>query len=632
MAGCGATGDDRGMAGPKVIGIVGGTGRMGQLFAGILERRGHRVLIASRSTALTPEAMVPQCDVVVITVPIAVTEQVIRQVGPLVRKDALLMDLTSLKEFPLNAMLQRCTGSVVGTHPVFGPSVQSFQGQTFVVCPGRGDAWHKWVLDFLCSEGAVIKETDAATHDRHMAIIQGMQHFSTIGLGMALRRLGMKPEALLEYSSPIYRIRLDMVGRILGQDPELYADIELQNRHNAESIGAYVAALRELQNVLATPDRDGFLRFFQEAAAHAGDFCSQAMDETDRLIRTVADSVAKAPAALPTVGLGLLDEHTIITLGPEGTFSHQAALAADAAARVLFVSHVAEVFSTLEVNTLETGGTEGALDAREEQTRAQSPADISPCSFIRGVVPVENTLSGSEGLVLDLLGTGHVDILEEITIPINHMLAVKSGMRPAEIERVFAHPSAYMQCRQFLQRTYPSAKIIYCSSNAETARQCGPRSAAVTTALAAAQHGLSILHRNIQDVKGNVTRFLVIAPKGAKASGLLSDTAQTGELRKGSLDGAAQHARYKTSALLVPTSDRPGLLYDLLGAFRDVNLTRLESRPNRARLGTYVFYVDCEGIVAGALAEALRTAEQHCQVTVLGTYPCRQIGAEGLRL
>ena len=185
----------------------------------------------------------------VISVPINETVDVIRRLGPLVREDALLMDLTSLKSEPLKAMLEATNASVVATHPLFGPSVHSLQGQRVVVCPGRGDVWLEWVKQTYRSRGLVVVESSAEHHDRVMSIVQVLVHFSTEVMGKTLSRLAVPLEETMEFMSPVYLLELIMTGRHFAQSPELYASIQMANPATPEVTAAFVEAAGEMQKI-----------------------------------------------------------------------------------------------------------------------------------------------------------------------------------------------------------------------------------------------------------------------------------------------------------------------------------------------------------------------------------------------
>ena len=175
----------------RTVAVIGGNGLMGRCIAGLFADLGHAVMIADLDTKLAPQAAASIADVVLISVPIDTTVEVIRQLGPKVRPEALLMDVTSVKTAPVQAMLDSSTASVVGTHPLFGPSVHSVQGQRIVVTPGRGDEWHRWLVDMLQARGLVVKEATPQNHDRAMAVVQVLTHFATEVMGKALADIGV---------------------------------------------------------------------------------------------------------------------------------------------------------------------------------------------------------------------------------------------------------------------------------------------------------------------------------------------------------------------------------------------------------------------------------------------------------
>jgi prephenate dehydrogenase len=266
------------------IGIIGGTGQMGQWFKQFFEKNKCEVFVASRKTKLRPEQCAAKCDVVVISVSIEATIKVIKEIGPYVKEDGLLMDLTSIKKEPVEAMLKYSKAAVIGAHPVFGPSVKSIKNQTVVLCPARPNKWLPWIKGVLEKNGALVRVTTAEKHDQMMSIIQGITHFSTISLAHTLKKLGINVEESLHYTSPIYKLRMDMVGRLLNQDPRLYADIEMCNPANKKAMEEYIRSTRELIGIIKRKDRDEFIRFFKAGADFLGDFKKEATEYSDYLI------------------------------------------------------------------------------------------------------------------------------------------------------------------------------------------------------------------------------------------------------------------------------------------------------------------------------------------------------------
>ena len=276
--------------GDKVkVGIIGGTGQIGQWFKRFFEENNCEVLIAGRKTALTHEECAKKADVVIISVPISVTSEVIKKVAPLVRKDALLMDLTSIKEEPVKLMKKYSKAEVIGTHPVFGPSVSSIRDQTIVLCPARGKKWFSWLKNILKDNGAKIKITKPKHHDQMMAVIQGVIHFSSITISHTLKELGIGVKESEEFSSPIYKLRLDMVGRILNQDPQLYADIEISNPRVKKAIKTYLKTSKRLSKIIQNKDKESFVKYFKEAADYLGDFKKEAEEYSNYIIEKLIE-------------------------------------------------------------------------------------------------------------------------------------------------------------------------------------------------------------------------------------------------------------------------------------------------------------------------------------------------------
>ncbi|MDA1196544.1 MAG: prephenate dehydrogenase/arogenate dehydrogenase family protein [Nanoarchaeota archaeon] len=266
------------------IGIIGGTGKVGQWFKLFFEQAGYSVVVAGRSTTLSIEDCAKESDVVLVCVPIAETVDLLKRIAPLVAEDGLLMDVTSLKEAPMKAMLAYGTCAVIGMHPVFGPSVADVKNQTVVLCDGREKGYLSWISKLLTDRGGIVKVMDAISHDKAMAVVQGLQHFSSISICHALSKVGTSMKEMERVSSPIFRFNMDIAGRILNQDPELYADVELLNEHVTPILKAYIADATHLLSLIEAGDREGFVDYFNEAADYLGVFKDEAEDYTNKII------------------------------------------------------------------------------------------------------------------------------------------------------------------------------------------------------------------------------------------------------------------------------------------------------------------------------------------------------------
>jgi chorismate mutase / prephenate dehydrogenase len=269
---------------PKRVAIVGGLGQMGRLLERFFRELGHEVQVADRGTELTPEQAAADADVCVISVPIANTIEVIERLGPLLRADALLMDVTSVKQAPLEAMLRASRASVAGTHPMFGPGVHTLEGQRVVLCRGRGDIWNDWLVETLQARGLVVTLAAAEEHDRAMALVQVLTHFQTQVLGWALARSGVPLEESRRFTSPAYLMEAYVTARHFAQDPSLYGPIEMQNPGTARVTSEFQRAARELSEILASRDQARFTAMFQEVRAYFGDFTIEAQEQSSFLI------------------------------------------------------------------------------------------------------------------------------------------------------------------------------------------------------------------------------------------------------------------------------------------------------------------------------------------------------------
>jgi len=271
------------------VGIIGGTGRMGRLFAPVFERAGHEVLVSGRSTKLSARDLAERCETVIVSVPIRNTVKVIGEIAPVLNKDQLLCDFTSLKVKPVEAMLTS-KAQVIGLHPMFGPTVKSLKHQTIIVCPARADETRLHaLLSTFRSEGAECTITTPEQHDRMMAVVQGLTHFVTLCMADSVRRLGIDIGKTQAFTSPVYQIELSLVGRLLAQDPALYADILQQNPYVPEVLAAARASAADLAAIVEKQDPTLFREFFDNDSRHLGPYCDEGQKMTDALIECMVN-------------------------------------------------------------------------------------------------------------------------------------------------------------------------------------------------------------------------------------------------------------------------------------------------------------------------------------------------------
>jgi prephenate dehydratase len=272
-------------------------------------------------------------------------------------------------------------------------------------------------------------------------------------------------------------------------------------------------------------------------------------------------------------------------LGPAGTFAEEA-LRASAPAGVEEVPYATVYETVMAVQ-------EGAAD--------------------RAVVPIENSLEGSVTTTLDALAgeASDVRIVAEVVRPISHCLVAAPGVRLEDVTRVLSHPQALAQCARFLHERLPGAGREVAGSTAEAVRAVAgssDSSAAIGTRLAAELYGGEVLAEGVQDRDDNLTRFVWLAPAGTPPHGPAG----------------------KTSIVFWGFNDEsPGALVAVLRemADRDINLTKIESRPRRVGLGHYMFFADLDGAdddpaVQAALAALARRVQT---LKVIGSYAAAQL-------
>jgi len=220
-----------------------------------------------------------------------------------------------------------------------------------------------------------------------------------------------------------------------------------------------------------------------------------------------------------------------------------------------------------------------------------------------GVVPIENSIEGSVGVTLDLLVHDYdLKIIGEIILPINHKLLLNKDTSIDEVKTVYSHVQALSQCRKFIEKMNVNPVATSSTSMAAEMVKSQKYSAAIGTKKAAELYGLKIVADNIQDYDENSTRFIILGKQFHSVTG-----------------------KDKTSIAFSLNEDKPGGLYDVLGIFTkcNVNLTKIESRPSKKKLGKYIFFIDFQGHVDNIEVKNIlnNIKNKVLYVKILGSYP-----------
>lgn len=279
----------------------------------------------------------------------------------------------------------------------------------------------------------------------------------------------------------------------------------------------------------------------------------------------------------------------IATLGPEGTFSHEAVLkymGYPTQDEILLCNTIYDVFEAVKKGIA-----------------------------THGIVPMENSVSGTIWFTIDALSEFDLNIIAEILIPINHNL-VGNCLKAEDVTRLYCHQQTYAQCERFIRKNMKKAKVVYTASNGESAtlllsdlsnknndnkNKSNEKTsvAAIVPRLAIERYKLKLIKKNIQDNKYNTTKFVMISEKDTKSTG-----------------------KDRTTLSIYPSVDKPGLLYSLLGEFAklNINLSKIESIPCKGKFGDYFFLAEIFGHKDDAtVKEAIAAVEKSFTVKVHGS-------------
>ena len=228
-------------------------------------------------------------DMLIISVPINNTPSVIREVAPFMRKDSVMIDVTSVKEEPLKTMEECLPDNVeyIPTHPVFGPRTTELDNQVIVLTAPKKGKWYKKVYDYLESKNMRIIETTAQHHDYMMSIVQVLTHFSFISTASAMEKLKVDINETEDYESPIYNLMIDMIARIVSQNPYLTYYIQTMNNNGPKIRKAFSEAAEELRNAIDNKDDEKFVEIAINATKNMGDI-QNALGMSDKAISALS--------------------------------------------------------------------------------------------------------------------------------------------------------------------------------------------------------------------------------------------------------------------------------------------------------------------------------------------------------
>lgn len=551
-----------------IIGIIGGNGKMGQWLTQFFKSQNLDVIISGRKTKLTDLELTKKADIIIVSVPISKTQSVIKDIVKSIKPEKLLTDVTSFKVMPMEAMREAQCGTL-GMHPLFGPSATLDQKLKIVFCKQKNNEYVPFLRNLFSSAGIEIIDITPEEHDYQMAYIQAFTH----AINLLYAKIIFEQKNVLENKlhTPIFTLQSLIMGRVLDQDMPLISDVQFYNPYFPPVLGALTEQSKKLETIIEKGDRAAFATMFGEEQDIAKNFANFSTLQTNKLLKQVKQVGVTIPSKIQPVVLP--PSATLAFLGPEGTFSHSAATAISQnnTSKKIPFGTIFGIFHAVQNNDV---------------------------TF--GVVPAENSTEGTVRETLDYLIDFSLVVLGSFSLPIHQQLLTHEKTL-VDIHTISSHPQALAQCKEWISKHLPNAKLQPLSST--TAALTNPQKghAYIGSTLAAKKYSIPIHVKNIEDNPNNRTKFYLISKNKIKLSGIDNDK----------------------TLIFTTVHNRVGILRDILNvlAIDGINLTKLESRPSGDQHAwDYHFFIEFEKSIKDIpLAETFEKLKPLCPIIrVLG--------------
>lgn len=533
------------------IGIIGGKGIMGKFFESVFKRHEIDVKIWSRSSEISLEEFCTFPDIIIVSVPIDKTVEIIEKISHYISPSQCITDITSVKVPAMNAM-KKSGKKYFGMHPMFAPPLSGkMEGQNVIFCSGNAKKEEIFLKEIFRAESAFLLDMTAKEHDKIMSIVQGLSHFLDIVFIQTLHKQDINLNKIFSSRSPAYALKMMLSGRTLYQDANLYGNIQIQNPENITTLQTFFDEAEKLFSVVQDDNLEKFTEIFNNQKKFLGEYGKKSQKESDIVIDFLAKRVLKKRKTITISGQH--NNGDVGILGPINTFSHIAAqkfLGEDI--KFSLYPTISSVFTAFEKK------------------------EISEI-----FVPIENLLHGSVAESLDGICKIQLEIQALYEMHIIPSLFAKEETKKEEISEIFSHPQSLAQCSEFLEKNYPNAHITPVSSTAEAITRMNEslNSAAIAPKEQINTQGIVIIENSIANQYNNATRFAYLSKKKYKTT-----------QKEKSIQGAIVFSFAK---------DSPGNMESVLHLFTqyNINLTKLESRPTGKSFGDYIFFVTYENII-----------------------------------
>jgi chorismate mutase/prephenate dehydratase len=534
------------------IHIVGGTGQMGTWLTTFLGQHGYVITVSDKHKKDTKSIEV--CDLLIVCVPIQHAPEVISKTLRTLKPEAAIIDLSSLMSLT-EPILQQASRPAAFIHFLFGPSVPSLENQHIIINILQTNALIKELLSLFSEQGAILHELSGKEHDLIMAHIQALTQFSNLSLAKTLfeNNIGLLPEV----TTPTFLNQTAVITRVLmNNSAELLTNIQLYNPYVLDVLKKHIH-IQEDFLLLLESKREVLLTQQYEA-----------LQQLVAPLHQVNSEVKE-----PVLSYASMKGATVAFLGPEGTFSHQAAKnITNNKATLLAKDTIQAVFESV---------------ASEE------------CTY--GLVAAENSTEGAIRETLDYLRISPVMIQGTYTLAIHqNLLSEESSLD--KITTLISHPQNIAQTEKWIQTYLPTAQIHLSKNSVSDIQE--KRSMAgvgfIGSDIISKLYTLPILTRHIEDNKNNLTKYYIIT---RNSNVLPVPTSRT--------------------LLFLTVYNRVGILKDMLSVIASLNIDvhRIESRPSQEKAWDYCFYIEVDiPRDDKQLDQVISLLQMYCpQIKVLGS-------------
>lgn len=244
------------------------------------------------------EKEVKNSDIVIFSTPISQTEKIIKNIWPKINPNAIVADVTSIKWFPAKTMKNYCpkTCIIIPIHPMFWPSISSIASQVFVLCPEekiKKENSYIFLKKYIEKKWWNIIETSPKEHDKIMAVVQWLTHFSLFTIWETINRLWINVKFSQQFVSPIYKILLASVSRYMNQNPALYADIQINNEEVIKVQKVFKEVRDDFSNFVKNKDKKSFIETIEKTKKHFSETAENGQKYTDKIIFLISKQIEK---------------------------------------------------------------------------------------------------------------------------------------------------------------------------------------------------------------------------------------------------------------------------------------------------------------------------------------------------